>query len=774
MASLPVALRRSSAWVWIVGILVTAILAYVAHLLIQLEYRRSFDSSVDEVEGRIRLRLERYEEALNHTRGLFLAAEKVTREEFRAYEAGIDVMNKYPGIQGIGFTARIRREHLSAHLREVRSSGFPDYRIWPEFPREEYFSIIYLEPFNWRNQRAFGYDMFTEPVRRQAMAEARDTGETRMSGLVRLVQETEADVQPGFLMYLPVYTKTGSINTIEQRKNALRGFVCAPFRAGDFFRAIFSETRDIGGDRLDVEIFDGDQPSPDKLFFDSDTILHFGSGEERDGFTTLRKMHLFGHPWSVHVMALPAFFNRLARTAPFVIGLIGLMVTGLLFRIARENEKRFEMERDLLEQKAAGRLSAEMARRSAFLADVSSLLSESLNVRETLKRFVDLAITQFPGWCLISLVDEKGKDAAIEVSHRDPVQERTGWRVLAPALLRRDSILCVHCTIESGENRLVTDLDTELEKEFERGQEEDGDLRNLKLKSYLCVLIVARGRTLGALSFFSDSRRYGATDRELAQELAARFALALDNSRLFSEAQESLRQRQDVLAMVSHDLKNPLSSVLLNASLILKATAKSPEIRRIHQFARNIEGSAKNMNQLINDILDVIRIETGGLVVQPVEERTVHLVSDAIELFRPLASERGVVLQTDLPPEELFVLSDRRRIQQVFSNLIGNSLKFTERGDTVSVRVTPEEGFVRFTVADTGKGISPEHLPHIFKRFWQAPEGAQKGSGLGLAIVRAIVEAHGGRIWAESRLGVGTAVHFTLPRAVMFPMKSTA
>jgi signal transduction histidine kinase len=176
-----------------------------------------------------------------------------------------------------------------------------------------------------------------------------------------------------------------------------------------------------------------------------------------------------------------------------------------------------------------------------------------------------------------------------------------------------------------------------------------------------------------------------------------------------------------------------------------------------------IRRAADRMNRLIQDLLDVKRIEGGRLAVEPRPQSVTTVVNEAVEMLRPLASGNSLTLCADVPTDLPRAQIDPARIHQVLSNLVGNSIKFTPAGGSITVRAEPWAGEVRVTVIDTGPGIAPEQIPHLFGRYWQANRRDHRGIGLGLAIAKGIVEAHNGRIWVESALGQGTRFHFTLP-----------
>jgi CHASE1-domain containing sensor protein len=214
---------------------------------------REFDYRAQEIKTAIEHRMNEYRQVLRSGAGLFEASDTVSREDWKRFVETLNINESYPGIQGVGFTKRVQPKDLNRHIASVRKEGFPDYKIWPEGKRDEYTSIIYLEPFSGRNLRAFGYDMFSEPVRHRAMREARDNGRTAVSGKVILVQETGKGVQSGFLMYMPLFKRNMPVNTLEERRNALLGYVYSPFRMNDLLKGI------LGKDLPDVhlQIYDG-------------------------------------------------------------------------------------------------------------------------------------------------------------------------------------------------------------------------------------------------------------------------------------------------------------------------------------------------------------------------------------------------------------------------------------------------------------------------------------------------------------------------------------
>jgi PAS domain S-box-containing protein len=284
----------------------------------------------------------------------------------------------------------------------------------------------------------------------------------------------------------------------------------------------------------------------------------------------------------------------------------------------------------------------------------------------------------------------------------------------------------------------------------------------------------------GDIPRYQREKRYIRKDRSLVDVMlsgsvlrgpdgAARYYIfQVEDITQRKRADEALKRavalRDEVLSIVAHDLRNPLTAIMAQASL-MERPGPEPE-RRDAGPRLVITRSAKRMNELIQDLLDVAVVESGQMKVHRVPLPAAELARDVVEMQIPLASSAGVELRLEVGPDVRDVWGDRNRLMRVFDNLIGNALKFTTNGGriTVTVAARQQEQEVLFSVADTGVGIAPDSVPHVFDRFWQAAGRASRlGAGLGLPITRGIVEAHGGRIWVESTQGLGSTFFFTIP-----------
>lgn len=267
-------------------------------------------------------RIQVYGQVLRGAAALFAASEQVSRAEWRTYVEPLHLDESLPGIQGTGFVLMIRARDKAEHERSVRAEGFPDYAIHPPGERDPYSSIVFIEPFSGRNLRAFGYDMYSEPVRRSVMERARDTGELALSGKITLVQETDSEVQPGFLMYLPIYRNGMARGTVAERRSALLGFVYSPFRAHDLMRGVFGDSNQD----IEIELFDR-EPLPENLLFAS-----IRSGRQANHSAEL-PLEFGGHKWIARFHSSPAFEVSTTSHAPLLILLGGLALNLMLFAV---------------------------------------------------------------------------------------------------------------------------------------------------------------------------------------------------------------------------------------------------------------------------------------------------------------------------------------------------------------------------------------------------------------------------------------------------------
>ena len=429
-------------------------------------------------------------------------------------------------------------------------------------------------------------------------------------------------------------------------------------------------------------------------------------------------------------------------------------------------QRRAEEEREaLLFREMDARAAAESAeRRFAFLARATDVLHSSLAFEKTYRALLQLIVPELALFCFIDVVGENGVVSRLHVVHGDPEKQvladrlRNYPRAQAGSLTRH--------ALTSGDAELIEHVSDDALASRVADPENLEILRALAPASLMMVPLRSRERILGVILFARDAAGvpYDANDLALAMELSERAASALDNDQLYTQAQRAVRARDDVLGVVSHDLRNPLSVISMCVTSLLATGCADDE--RTREVLRTVQQSTRWAQRLIQDLLDVTSIEAGALSVACQLEDPVVLVTKAALFLDELAAERSITLVTELPEQLPLVHCDADRILQALWNLVGNAIKFSPLGGKIRLGAVEEAQHVRLFVADSGPGIPVEDVPNIFERFWTARRDARgHGTGMGLAIVRGIIDAHGGRVWVEPSREGGAQFNLTLPVA---------
>jgi PAS domain S-box-containing protein len=480
---------------------------------------------------------------------------------------------------------------------------------------------------------------------------------------------------------------------------------------------------------------------------------------------------------------LPGYQALHGETAPEIIVGFDDLVTGELRWSALQATPVFDSTgavlfainifRDITERKRA-----EDTQR--FLAEASRVLGSSLDYQTTLKNVSRMAVPFFADWCVVDVIEGETLNR-LSITHVDPEKERIGWESQKRFPPDPNAPTGPYNVCRTGEPEM-TDITDEMLNASIENLEQREFTRELGLTSYICVPMQARGQTLGAITFISAraSRLYREADLQTATDLASRAGHAVDNARLYKEAQQAReeaiaanRAKDEFLAIVSHELRTPLTSILGWAAL-LRMGGIDEEQRT--EALETIERNARAQAQLVGDILDVSRIVTGKMQLDLQPLLLSNVVMSALDSLRPAIEEKALRLTTVLDGHLPRIEGDATRLQQVISNLVGNAIKFTERGGQIEVALQQSSsGEVELAVCDTGRGIDPDFLPLVFERFRQSDSTSTRrhgGLGLGLSIVRHLVELHGGTIEAYSA-GEGQGATFTMRFPAYTPDVST-
>jgi signal transduction histidine kinase len=423
--------------------------------------------------------------------------------------------------------------------------------------------------------------------------------------------------------------------------------------------------------------------------------------------------------------------------------------------LLRERAEALErLQRELLERERQVHQQAQAAcGRQIFLSEASALLMASLDYRTTLPGIARLLVPTWADCCAVDLLlpgaaeGERLAMLAAEPPGSPPGRESFVAQVLA------------------SHPWVALPMDP---KRLPQGDSPVEQAEWAGFPSNARLSIRVRGRKLGTLSLIcAQPGRYGPEDLALFEQLAQRIAAAVDSALLYGQAQEAVRWREDLLAVVSHDIKTPLLVVRMNTEMMLHASRPPGEERRRHgrRHLENILLAVEQMRGLISGILDRAREQGMPMPLAAQPYPVDQLFQHTLEVVRPLALAKLQEVEVEVGEGVPRVLVDRDRILQVFTNLVGNAIKYTPRVGTISLRAKKVDGMVRIAVKDTGPGIAHADVPHLFERFWRASGVLERGTGLGLSIAKSIVEAHGGRIWVDTQEGAGSTFFFTLPAA---------
>jgi signal transduction histidine kinase/putative methionine-R-sulfoxide reductase with GAF domain len=398
----------------------------------------------------------------------------------------------------------------------------------------------------------------------------------------------------------------------------------------------------------------------------------------------------------------------------------------------------------------------------ALLSRLSRSLVERMDLEERLQRAAEALVPALADCCAVVLVEE-GKPRRIALQSTDAGREAIS-REIAEIPVDPQAARGLGRVLREGTAECVADVQAELGDDPAWKEEARALFRRAEVRSYLVVPLSIPSGIIGALALGRKAHRapFDESSRELVLEIGGRIAVAVENARLFANARREALLRERVLAVVSHDLRNPLSAVVMGAARIEGKDTGREDLLRVTGAIRR---AARRMERLIADLVDASVIQSGRLSVSPQPHAPGELVREAVDAMKPHAQERGLSLGTTAAPDLPPVLADRDRVLQVLGNLLSNALDVTPPGGRIDVRAEIGEGAVRFSVSDTGPGLAPGEAERVFEPYRRGSAAAYKGTGLGLAIASGIVAAHRGEIGVESRAGKGATFWFTLPLA---------
>ncbi|GAL85475.1 hypothetical protein MYP_2704 [Sporocytophaga myxococcoides] len=774
-----------------------------------------FESRSYLVKTAINNRILDYIQILKGGKAFIESSDSITRKEWKRYISSLDVDQNYPGIQGIGYTIFIKPEELQKHINAIRASGFPAYTITPSGEREIYTSIIYLEPFTDRNLRAFGYDMYSEPVRRRAMERAMETGQAALTGKLTLVQETGDGNQPGFLIYVPVYKSniaSGDSLSTELRRKEIRGFVYSPFRSGDLFNALLpARFKD-----LNIEIYNGDELSKDALLFSTRKNVK----EEKKGgeFKKYENISVGGTNWIIYISSKPFFGGRESNDALLIL-IGGSVISILIFFIMliRSEAKRvnrlkqtitdtvtaaiFVIDRNgfvTFINPAVTRITGYMPEdfREKTFYDVMHQsrkgqykdIDPGRNIYQTILQGnhvydqEDILIRKdgrlFPALCSANPIIENGIPLGTLVEVKDITGEKKAKETIAKNLETKNFLLeampdkvwtadgngVFNFFGQNWEEYSGYTIDEFLKNGidliiyFEDKVQDDKTITQL-LQEHKSFQIEHRFKRFDGVYRWHLTRGFPQTSKNGSVEMWVGTSTDIHEQKLQVEELKKINVDLDnFIYTASHDLKAPISNMegLVEA---LKVAGENKVER--NELIELINKSLLRLGRTINDLTEIAKIQKQKDWTNEVVEFS-EVVEEVIQDLQRYIDNAEAKINLEFNVSA--IKFSKKNLRSIFYNLISNAIKYRKSNTTpiVDVRTFLENDKIVIFARDNGLGIKHENKKRVFEMFRRLHAHVE-GSGMGLYIVKRIVENAGGTIDIESQAGEGTTFRIYLP-----------
>lgn len=788
-----------------------------------------FELRTDLVRSTIETRILDYFQILKGAKGLYIASDSVSREDWKSYYDALDPKENFPGIQGLGFAKYIND---TAELNElellVRAEGFPEYKIVPEGTRPAYTPIIFLEPFMDRNVRAFGYDMFSDETRRKAMGKARDTGKPVISGKVTLVQETDKDIQAGFLLYLPVYKGGIEPNTIEERRALLKGFVFNPFRAGDLISSILKNDFPY----LDVEIYDGEELSEAALLYNKEGGMDYFS-KERQGKDKLLTLEIGGRTWSMYITSLQGFNYYWNERRPTLILFSGSLIAFLscvLILIWLKTQKSNRIKQTITDNATAALFMMDANGYCTFMNPAAEKMTGYSFEEIRKKPLHDMIHHSYPDGshfpmseCPIDRTLPTNNDMR---KHEDVFIKKNGefFYVSCAARPIFENKIPVSTIIE------VRDI-TEEKMNQQAILESEARFRNMADNAPVMIWITDKSSQCTYVNkqwceftgqTYDEALGVGwqkAVHPDDVQEAYQNFLQAEKSQEVFNidfrimrhdgkyrwtfstgtprintngkflgyigsiidisdrkEAEWKLKDTNKELVRInndldnfiytaSHDLKAPISNIEgLTTALNKKIIGNNGA--DVDEILKMIGVSISRFKSTIQDLTDISKIQKN--VVEDVGELDIEEIIEEVKNYLKLMiDESNANVRVNLGHKSSINFS-RSYLKSIIYNLLSNAIKYRSPERTPDILISTEEQgqFIVLKVKDNGLGLTEYQQEKVFAMFKRLHTHVE-GTGIGLYIIKRMIENYGGKIYLEGKENEGSVFSVYFPKKLV-------
>jgi CHASE1-domain containing sensor protein/nitrogen-specific signal transduction histidine kinase len=703
------------------------------------EAQAALEKEVDASVASLNQRLQLYSQVLYGLRGLYASSVSVERNEFRTYVETLDLAKQFPGFTTIGYAKRVKSADKGGFMSSVRkdtslvSGGYPDFRIFPGSFRDDYYPFTYVEP---TNDSMLGFDLASDPARLETLMAARDSSRATASTSIQLVGDHQGR---GFLIALPLYQTTVPATT-EQRRSQLSGFVIATFEYDKFFAEVLQDSRSSS---VAVAVLD----TKDNILYSSASSSAAATVQE-----TSRTLAVGGREFKL-VFKAPATFGLSAALAnlPLLVlvggSLATLLVLGVVGVLMRSRGQALQLADAITEDLQAER-NAAVASRAQLEQAETALKKEKASIEQQ----------------VIARTYELGE------AHAQLVASVGGLPFGFAVLDRANRIMFANSALAKLLNRQIP-ADPDAAKEVL--EDTAKDLR--PSADLIAWLKEAQASKLPVEKVVSVDTRYlrffvapivSSPAGSGHSQVTGTILLIED----VTEERATQRSHDEFFSVASHELRTPLTAIRGNLSLILELYSAKLKDAGLRQMVTDAHEASVRLMAIVNDFLDVSRLEEGTLEFKSEAINLVTVGQQVIREYEAMAKEQKLVLKLNAPQAQCVAVGDANRVHQILSNLISNSLRFTEKGG-ITVTVGGDASAMRITVTDTGKGIPAEFQHLLFRKFQQASSDiltrdASRSTGLGLFISNLLAQGMGGKLELErSEPGKGSTFVLELPPA---------
>lgn len=701
-----------------------------------------FNRVKGQVVTSISTRLQYYNNSLLQAAALFTASEEVNEKEFKIYARSMGLKDQYPGMTAIGYSRHVPASKLDQYLKDRKQTP-KNFKVWPQGKKYAvYTPVQFIEPYYDQLQPLIGYNLMNNSeladAQTKALVEGRPiiTEEFADKKNIFAIEKVKSD--KGFFVFYPVYKNEDTPPTEALRIEKIQGYVFGLFNTDHFFETIMKEFNNFD-ESVGVSIKQGE--SETELF---NSLNLFGPDIHSPKLSRSEQFTLTGTTWTITVFSLPSLEKTYDQKYSWIILILGSILSFLclffMVRIVRNNRQLRKSQKE----------TKKVARDNSIIAKAGEDFASSLDTDQSLKKFASFMADNFADFCVMDYFEEEGNQQIIIPSKKFTTE--TGLTK------QRMKGLAAQFVLSEDLPQKVRQNDN-----FVHGSSPESDI----FSSYAAIPISSRGKLYAIASLVSKKDRSSLYERKanLLKHLGKMGAVALENTLLFNEAQLANRLKDEFLATVSHELRTPLSVIHGHAELLLETELSDDQKEQVESIYR----SAKAQGAIIEDILDISSIISGKITYEPRPLKVVNAIDTALGSVKLEAKRKGVQL-VFRDVSQCIIMGVKTRLVQIFWNLFSNAIKFTPPGGKVIVSTSVENQNCIIKIRDTGKGIDPEFLPHIFEKFKQEEIVSTRnmgGLGLGLSIVSHLVSLHGGSVSAESE-GKDKGATFT----VTFPVVS--